>query len=124
VANNTGGDCYFAPSILDGVTHHNLDSDGTCFTGIPSNITNTNPLLAALSNNGGPTLTHALGSGSLAIDAGDAINGCKSGGVLLTSDQRGWPRAVDGNVDGTATCDIGAFESPPPHQLWLPLIMR
>ena len=122
VANNTGGDCYFGVAPVAFV-HHNLDSDGTCFTGIPSNLVSTNPLLAALGNNGGLTQTHALGAGSPAIDAGDVL-GCKSGGVLLTSDQRGWPRTVDGDVNGTAICDIGAFEAPPPYQLWLPLIMR
>lgn len=124
VANNTGGDCIFPGGTLTPPTHHNLDSDGTCFTGIPSNLASTNPLLAALGNNGGLTQTHALGAGSPAIDAGDAINGCKSGGVLLLVDQRGWPRTADGDVDGTAVCDIGAFEAPPPYQLWLPLIMR
>ena len=32
-----------------------------------------------------------------------------NGNPLLT-DQRGKPRAIDGNGDGTARCDIGAFE--------------
>ena len=32
-----------------------------------------------------------------------------NGDPLLT-DQRGQPRPVDGNGDGTAACDIGAFE--------------
>ena len=124
VAGNTGGDCDLISNSFTGATHHNLDSDGTCFTGIGSKLWSTDPLLAALGDNGGFTQTHALGTGSPAIDAGDSTNGCKSGGVLLTSDQRGWPRTVDGDVDGTAVCDIGAFEAPPPYQLWLPLIMR
>ena len=29
---------------------------------------------------------------------------------LLQTDQRGFARHVDGNSDGTARCDIGAFE--------------
>ena len=37
--------------------------------------------------------------------------GCRdSQGALLTTDQRGLPRAFDGNRDGTAVCDIGAYE--------------
>ena len=32
-----------------------------------------------------------------------------NGNPLLT-DQRGKPRIIDGNGDGTARCDIGAFE--------------
>jgi hypothetical protein len=65
-----------------------------------------NPTLA---NNGGPTQTHALVPGSPAIDAGGAVCSDGSGSPLLT-DQRGKPRAVDGNGDGTPACDIGAFE--------------
>ncbi len=61
------------------------------------------PLLGALHNNGGFTLTLALITGSPAIDAG--INaGCPA------TDQRGGTRPVDGNFNGTATCDMGAVE--------------
>jgi hypothetical protein len=57
------------------------------------------PLLVALANNGGPTLTHALQTGSPAI--GHGLNP-----LNLDNDQRGaaYPRAVGG------TADIGAFE--------------
>src|SRR5262249_50726369 len=34
-------------------------------------------------------------------------------GAPLTTDQRGKPRPVDGDGDGTPACDIGAFEFPP-----------
>jgi len=61
------------------------------------------PNLSPLQNNGGPTQTHALLSGSSAIDAGDP-GGCRDEfGVLLTTDQRGINRPAAG-------CDIGAFE--------------
>jgi fibronectin-binding autotransporter adhesin len=56
--------------------------------------------LQPLANNGGPTQTVALGSGSAAIDHGDPTTG-------LTSDQRGFAR-----VFGPAP-DIGAFEAQP-----------
>src|SRR6476646_10501637 len=60
--------------------------------------------------NGGPTQTHALVAGSPAIDAGNP-NGClDTTGAPLPTDQRGLPRAFDGNGDGRAACDIGAFE--------------
>jgi hypothetical protein len=62
-----------------------------------------------LAFNGGPTLTHALVSGSPAIDAGGPM--ClDANGDPLTTDQRSQPRPVDGNGDDTPTCDIGAFE--------------
>jgi hypothetical protein len=67
-------------------------------------------ILGPLKNNGGPMQTHALVAGSPAIDAGDP-GGCRnSQGALLTTDQRGFARPVDGNNDGTARCDIGAVE--------------
>ena len=66
-----------------------------------------NPLLGPLQNNGGPTPTMALLSGSSpALDAGI------SGG--LTFDQRGWVRPFDHpaitNVLGGDGSDIGAYE--------------
>jgi hypothetical protein len=63
------------------------------------------PQLAPLADNGGPTLTHALYSGSPAIDAipvGE--NGC---GTTLVTDQRDETRPQIGG------CDIGAFELTP-----------
>jgi hypothetical protein len=67
-------------------------------------------ILGPLKNNGGPTQTLALVAGSPALDAGDP-GGCRdSQGALLQTDQRGFPRHVDGNNDGTVRCDIGAVE--------------
>jgi hypothetical protein len=60
-----------------------------------------NPLLAPLGNYGGRTQSLALLPGSPAIDAGN--NALIPKGV--TTDQRGLPRIVNGQVD------IGAFES-------------
>ena len=62
-----------------------------------------------LAHNGGLTQTHALVPGSPAIDAGGPDCTDATGDPLLT-DQRNKPRPVDGNGDGTAVCDIGAFE--------------
>jgi len=78
---------------------------------------NEDPLLQPLADNGGFTFTHALGTGSSAIDAGSP-----DPATCSSTDQRGFPRPVDGDGDGVATCDIGAFEYY--HQVFLPLIMR
>jgi len=86
------------------------------------NIIGLDPLLAPLQDNGGPTWTHALNFGSPAIDAGNP-GGCTGPlGAILTTDQRGRPRPADGNHDGVARCDIGAFEAQ--LLLYLPLIVR
>ena len=54
--------------------------------------------LGPLADNGGPTMTHALGEGSVAIDVIPA-DMCE-----VDEDQRGEPRL------GGAMCDVGAFE--------------
>src|SRR5207247_2178651 len=86
---------------------HNISSDGSCELTAAGDLTDTDPKLGPLENNGGLTATQALLPASPAIDAGDD-SGCPD------TDQRGAPRPVDGNGDGIAACDIGAFELQPP----------
>ena len=106
VANNSAGDCYVRTTIIS--KGHNLSSDLTCHFTNAGDLNNTNPLLGPLQNNGGPTQTMALPSGSPAIDAGNP-NGCTDGmGHLLRTDQRGKPRP---DPEDTGGCDIGAYES-------------
>jgi hypothetical protein len=76
------------------------------------NVANLN--LAALANNGGPTQTFALPAGSAAIDAvqGSCTDDGTAGGTTIAVDQRGTGRPIDGDGDGNAVCDVGAFEAP------------
>jgi hypothetical protein len=105
VANNKGKNCYNNTVVSKG---YNLSSDSTCAFNNPGDLNNTNPRLGPLQNNGGPTMTMALPSGSPAIDAGNP-NGCTDGhGHLLKTDQRGMPRPDEEDTSG---CDIGAYES-------------
>jgi HYR domain len=75
------------------------------------------PLLGPLQNNGGPTFTHALLSGSPATDKGSAATDPVSGNPI-TTDQRGFTRPVDNpaitNAPGGDGSDIGAFEEQMP----------
>ena len=85
------------------------------FTPGPTDITATsngkdptalvNILNPTLANNSGPTRTHALVAGSPAVDA--INNGTCSPSA---QDQRGVRRPQDGDNDGAAICDTGAFE--------------
>lgn len=103
VSNNARGNC--AASITS--NGYNLSSDATCAFSGPGDMNNTDPMLGPLHNNGGPTQTMALPSGSPAIDAGNPA-GCTDGlGHLLITDQRGQPRP---DKEDTGGCDIGAYE--------------
>ncbi|CAN5528624.1 hypothetical protein BH24ACT20_BH24ACT20_02700 [soil metagenome] len=78
---------------------NNVSSDASCGFTTSTDKQSTNPKLGPLANNGGPTDTRALLSGSPAIDAG-ANAGCPA------TDQRGVARPQG------PRCDIGAFERP------------
>jgi hypothetical protein len=89
---------------------HNIESPGdTCGLTHPSDLDNviTDALkLGPLQDNGGPTMTHALGAGSVAIDR--ILPYCVDpDGAAVATDQRGEPRPAG------AGCDVGAFEVQP-----------
>lgn len=78
------------------------------------------PMLEPLDDNGGgfsvgiasvAQRTHALAEGSPAIDAGNP-NPVMAGAAMVCEpvDQRGGVRPADGDDDGAAVCDMGAFE--------------
>jgi uncharacterized repeat protein (TIGR01451 family) len=103
IANNTastGTNC----SSIDLVSHgNNLESEDTCNLVASGDLTDTNPLLGPLADNGGGTLTYALLAGSPAINAAD--NTACAASPVNNVDQRGISRPQG------ATCDIGAFEA-------------
>jgi CSLREA domain-containing protein len=86
-------------------------SDGCTISGeLAGNLIGVDPLLRPLIDNGGPTRTNALGSGSPAVDAGDPTGCAYDPTQALSFDQRGFGRPTDGDGDGQGRCDIGAFE--------------
>lgn len=112
---NNGPDCFGTLNSLGFNLVQTLTADCTLSGTMTGNLIGVNPLLGPLADNGGFSKTHAPLSGSPVIDAG-TNSGCP------TIDQRGYPRPVDANLDGSVICDIGAYEKL--IDLFLPLIMR
>ena len=95
IAHNASGNCSGSTLTSRG---HNLELGDTCGLTATTDLTNTNPLLGALVDDGGSTV-HPLLPGSPAIDAGLCITG-------IPTDQRGVARPQG----LTGRCDIGAYE--------------
>jgi len=93
IADNQGGDCDGASIASLNAAGDNLDSDASC----PGFTFNEDPDLLPLTDNGGPTQTHALLPSSPAADIVDP-------GTCLPNDQRGESRPKG------LLCDLGAFE--------------
>lgn len=96
IANSSsGGDCFGAGTFTS--QGYNLDSDSTCNLVGTGDKPGQDPLLGPLQNNGGPTFTHEIQTGSPAIDTADNTS-CPA------TDQRGITRPQG------AKCDTGAYE--------------
>jgi pimeloyl-ACP methyl ester carboxylesterase len=108
--NPSGGDCEIVRTSGASSGGYNLDGDGTCdLDPALGDLRNVDPMLGPLMHFGGATATHPLGIGSPALDRiPPGSGGC--GDPPLDVDQRGQRRPADGNGDGPAACDVGAFE--------------
>ncbi|MCC6273733.1 MAG: hypothetical protein IT572_09740 [Deltaproteobacteria bacterium] len=125
IAQNTADsgrpDCGGQDPFISG--GYNLIGDDTDCNGFTATGDQTDVAagIGALQNNGGPTETHALLTGSLAIDTANDVEGCQTP-VLedlfnntltlqpMTEDQRGLTRPVAVLDPAAAICDIGAYE--------------
>jgi hypothetical protein len=76
---------------------YNMSSDGSANFNSGTSFNFTDPLLQALADNGGPTLTMALSFNSPAVDSGTSVGAPQT-------DQRGFPRPIGSGVD------MGALE--------------
>jgi hypothetical protein len=119
-ATGAGPDCRTfgaLPSVIE-LRGANLvqQTAGCTFVEAPygPSIVGLDPLLLPLGKYGGPTLTHALGIGSPALDAGSCTD---TRGDPVTEDQRGVVRPQGKG------CDIGAFEGVRAG-VYLPLVLK
>ncbi len=105
------GDCVIQGELAVTSLGHNIESPGdSCGFDQSTDqvgIAEERLSLGSLADNGGPTMTHALVAGSLAIDVVPEEECLDADGDPLTTDQRGEPRPAG---DG---CDVGAFEVQP-----------
>ncbi|MBM7059917.1 hypothetical protein JQX08_04295 [Pseudomonas sp. UL073] len=96
---NGPGATYQARGLLLGT------DTGNCTADILTNDAETfTKVLYPLADNNSTLPTHALRPASPAVDSG--VGSCTS------HDQRGSMRPRDGNNDGVAACDLGAYERP------------
>ena len=100
------GDCHGTPSLSS--RGGNIESPGDTCGFNRANFASDTLKLGPLQDNGGPTLTHLPGPGSVAIDVIDRQRCVGSDGLPLGTDQRGVERPMG------PSCDVGAVEAPSP----------
>jgi Zn-dependent metalloprotease len=114
IANNSGyyNDCLIHGITLSSSSGHNLIRDpNNCYTAsLPGDIIGQDPLIGGWFAPG----YYPLLPGSPAIDAGSPDVPGSGGMACEQKDLFGTARPIDGNHDGKAVCDIGAYETPPP----------
>jgi predicted outer membrane repeat protein len=125
INSSTQVDCWGA---IDSYGYNRIEALGanctlSAFTG---DATNVETYIAPLADNGGyqtplgPLPTHALTS--VGIDEGNILFCSDFSANPLQTDQRGFHRPVDSNLDGNTKCDIGAYEKQ--IEVFLPLIVK
>jgi CSLREA domain-containing protein len=112
VANSAGANCYGAITDGGGNLQYGGSTPNSCGATIPTG----DPRLGALADNGGPTWTMALSYSSAARDA--AADATCAAAPVNNLDQRGVARPLG------AHCDVGAYETPFVHGIFLPLTLR
>ncbi len=98
-SNIVGGNC--GGKAFEAASTHNLSTDSSCVGGV-TRVTLEQLSLGPLT---GTPAYFPIAFGSVAVDSGTNV-GCP------LQDQAGNSRPQDGNDDGIAICDVGAYEAP------------
>ncbi len=109
LADNANGNCVGTGGATQSFGY-NLEDANDCSlaaTGDQVNVSDANIGLTPLQDNGGFLPTRGLADTSFAVDAGNPAS-------AVDVDQRGTERPRDGDGDGNAVDDIGAFELQAP----------
>jgi len=121
-----GGEAHDCRGVLNSEGYNLLEQSAGCTVvgDTTGNISGEDPNLGLLAENGGPSRTQALRTGSPAIDRiPKGTNGCQAG---VSTDQRGYSRAGGAGYGGSA-CDMGAYEygsAPHVNRVYLPIILK
>lgn len=107
-AEGAATNCFFATPPLS--LGYNIGDDDSCGLTGTGDRPSTDPLLGGLGHWGGPTATLLPSISGPVVDTGWAGGCVDEDGFLLTIDQRGGTRPIDGDDDGLSRCDPGAVE--------------
>ena len=106
IADNSIGTGGSAPDVAGTIVSQNYnhieDPTGATITGTTTNNTTGDPQLGPLANNGGPTLTHLPGAGSVVVNS--IPSGTNDCGSPIVNDQRNVVRPTGG------ACEKGSVE--------------
>ncbi len=118
IAKNTNVDCVTSSTHINKNSNgfnilgqNNSDGSVDCLPVGAGDLVGVDPLLARLDS---VTGINYLTPGSPALDAGSPLSPGSDASACAQKDQMGRLRPIDGNNDGNARCDIGAYESDVP----------
>ena len=104
VADNVAGADVDVNELVSSLDYNHIENPNPAFVAAANDVLGTDPGMGPLTNNGGPTQTHAPG----ALVQNTIPNGTNGCGNPINDDQRGQPRPFPAG----GACDKGSVEGP------------